>query len=121
MPCVGPSQGHGGTKSRVPRVTIRQVVAWAYHPSVKVSSQKSVEGRLRRLLAYVGVLCLPIRSDWQVAGVGSIQVFYMLVDTLTMCSSFRVHFWMGSHSLCTASQKSVAWVVWLQELASEAG
>ena len=60
---------------------IRQVVAWAYHPSVKVSSQKSVEGRLRRLLAYVGVLCLPIKSDWQVAEVKSNQVFYMLVDT----------------------------------------
>jgi hypothetical protein len=69
VPCVGPSQVEGGNEVQSIQSNVRQVVAWAYHPSVKVSSQKSVEGRLRRLLAYVGVLCLPIKSDWQVAGV----------------------------------------------------
>jgi hypothetical protein len=98
VPCVGPSQVEGGNEVQSIQSNVRQVVAWAYLASVKVWSQKSVEGRLRRLLSYVGVLCLPIIFDWQDAGStkpgsssGNLMYLFFFELTFTADSHFFVH------------------------------
>lgn len=55
------------TRSRVPRVTY---VKWSRGRSFPRSrcGLRSQSRAVSVVLSYVGVLCLPIRSDWQAAG-----------------------------------------------------